>query len=177
MLSNFQPTADTSTRRVAALFDGFPGLRNIRAVEPGAEWIYRDVQALTAVPRCAIDHCHPELPGDSPLLRVWMPDSPARETESPIEVTLARADQMLPPRVRRADPMPTNDSEQCFTLHTPLRLSAHCEDEWVYQLPPSLALEPKKKYRISGRTDGRSGETSVFEFTFHTDKHGLPVVQ
>lgn len=61
LFSNFAPTSDTSTRRVAALYDGFRGLRNHRAPENGAEWIYRDIQELTAVAHCAIDQCHPDL--------------------------------------------------------------------------------------------------------------------
>jgi len=38
LLSSFAPTRDTSTSRVAALFDGFKGRRNDRPPENGAEW-------------------------------------------------------------------------------------------------------------------------------------------
>ena len=44
LLSNFLPTADTSSRRVAALFDGFQGRRDYRLEANGAEWASRKSQ-------------------------------------------------------------------------------------------------------------------------------------
>ena len=49
LLSSFAPTQDTSTTRVAALYEGFKGLRDYRAEENGAEWITGKGQALTAI--------------------------------------------------------------------------------------------------------------------------------
>ena len=70
LLSNFAPTADTSTRRVAAFYDGFKGLRNYSAPENVAKWSYRDHEALTTVARHANDHDRPKLAVDSPLPRL-----------------------------------------------------------------------------------------------------------
>jgi hypothetical protein len=39
LLSNFKSTEDTSSGRVAGQFDDFPGLRNYRAEQNGAEWV------------------------------------------------------------------------------------------------------------------------------------------
>ena len=49
VLSNFAPTQDTSSDRVAGLFDDFPGLRNFRAEENGAELVTKNEQALTRI--------------------------------------------------------------------------------------------------------------------------------
>jgi len=51
VLSNFAPTKDTSSGRVAGQFDDFPGLRNFRAWENGAELVTKDEQALADCPR------------------------------------------------------------------------------------------------------------------------------
>ena len=177
LLGNFSPTVDTSTRRVAALYDGFRGLRNHRASENGAEWIYRDVQALTSVARCAIDHCHPELPGDEPLLRIWTPNFARLDPGAPIEITLTRSGRSLPTPARRGEPAAAETSEHRLTLNHPLPLSVECEGERVYELPHQLVLEPQKSYRISGRQRDLGKTAPLFEFTFQTDFHGLPVVQ
>ena len=177
LLSNFAPTVDTSTRRVAALYDGFKGLRNHRASENGAEWIYRDVQALTSVARCALDLCHPELPGDAPMLRIWTPHFASLDPEAPIEITLARTGRTLPARVRRGGPTPADTQEQRLTLNRALPLSVQSECERVYALPSQLVLEPQKSYRISGHARDLARIAPLFEFIFQTDCHGLPVVQ
>ncbi len=177
LLSNFAATEDTSTTRVAMLYEGFQGLRNPRASESGAEWIYRDVQALTAVARCAIDHFHPELPGDVPLLRIWMPNFANVDPEVPIEVTIAPAKRMLRPHIRRGDPLPEAPHERRFTINQPVTLPDQNECERVYELPSGIALDPKKTYRISGHMRSSERTSPIFEFTFQTDSHGSPVVQ
>ena len=62
MLSNFAPTHDTSSDRVAGQFDNFPGLRNYRAEENGAEWIIKKEQAMMRIPRDALDRDYQLLP-------------------------------------------------------------------------------------------------------------------
>jgi hypothetical protein len=42
-LSSFAPTKDTTSSRVAALFDGFKGRRDSRSEASGAEWLSRKV--------------------------------------------------------------------------------------------------------------------------------------
>lgn len=74
VLSNFTPTHDTSSDRVAACFDNFPGLRNYRADENGAEWVRKSEQATTRIQRDPFDWNYKSLPKDQIFLRVWSPD-------------------------------------------------------------------------------------------------------
>jgi hypothetical protein len=48
LLSNFAPTTDTSTRRVAALYDGFRGLRAIASTPTQPDGTSSNLQTLTA---------------------------------------------------------------------------------------------------------------------------------
>ena len=49
VLSNFMPTRDASSDRVAGQFDDFSDLRNFRAEENGAELVTKNEQALTRI--------------------------------------------------------------------------------------------------------------------------------
>ena len=62
LLSNFQPTHDTSTARVAAQFENFPGVRDFRAEEAGAELVTKKEQALTRIVHVPFDREYQELP-------------------------------------------------------------------------------------------------------------------
>ena len=73
VLSNFTPTQDTSSDRVAGQFDDFPGLRNFRAEETGAELVTKDEQALTRIAHEPFDRDYKLLPDDGVFLRVWSP--------------------------------------------------------------------------------------------------------
>ncbi len=73
LLSNFKPTVDTSSDRVARQFDDFPGLRNYRAEENGAEWVTKNEQSLTRIARDPFDRDYKLLPADDVFLRVWSP--------------------------------------------------------------------------------------------------------
>lgn len=177
LLSNFAPTIDTSTTRVAALYDGFRGLRNPRGSQRGAEWIYGDVQAKAAVARNAVDEFCSAFPGETPLLRVWTPGFTDANDAATLEVTLAPAGRMLRPHLRRGDPLPADDGEQRFTLSHSLVDRHRSDGERVYELPEGLVLEPQKDYRIRGRINSPERNTPVFEFTFPTDRRGRPVVR
>ena len=62
VLSNFQPTHDTSSGRVAGQFDNFPGLRNFRAEENGAEFVTKSEMALTRIAHEPFDTDYQSLP-------------------------------------------------------------------------------------------------------------------
>ncbi|HEY1789699.1 MAG TPA: hypothetical protein VGJ73_16245 [Verrucomicrobiae bacterium] len=74
VLSNFTPTHDTSSDRVAACFDNFAGLRDYRAEENGAEWVRKSEQARTRIRRDLFDWNYKSLPEKRIFLRVWSPD-------------------------------------------------------------------------------------------------------
>jgi len=174
LLSSFAPTQDTSTSRVAGLFEDFPGLRNFRAEENGAEWISGKGQALTRIARVPIDRSCGMLPSDGVLLRIWAPSFAHLGSDAPVEVTLGRAGRFLPAQVRRGDPTPIDASEKHWTLNLPLPLPGKCPYERVYARPPDLILEPQKAYWISGRVRDQQKYTRLFKFVFRTDSRGLP---
>jgi hypothetical protein len=175
LLSNFAPTKDTSTSRVAALFEDFPGLRNYRAEGTGAEWISRKAQALTRIARVPFDRDCRMLPSDEAFLRIWTPSFAHLGSDAPVEVTVETAGPFLPAQIRRGDPKPIDASEKHWTLNLPLSLPGNCSYERVYALPPDLILEPQQAYRISGRLCDQKTSTRIFDFAFRTDSRGLPV--
>ncbi len=73
LLSNFAPTKDTSTARVAGQFDDFPGVKDYRTEEDGAEWVTKNEQSLTRIARVPFDRDFSRLPDDGVYLRIWSP--------------------------------------------------------------------------------------------------------
>jgi len=175
LLSSFAPTQDTSTSRVAALFDGFQGLRDYRAKEKGAEWISGQAQALTAIARSPVDSACRMLPQDGVFLRIWTPGFAGLGRDAPVEVTLKQLPRFATAQVRRGDPPPIAASEQHSTLTHPLAFSDPSAYERVYALPSDLVLEPEKEYRISGRIRGPEADPKIFDFAFRTDNRARPV--
>jgi hypothetical protein len=175
LLSSFVPTRDTSTTRVAALFDGFAGLREYRAKDNGAEWISAKAQAMTAIPRGPLDEVWRTLPSDKVFLRIWTPLFTRPGGEAPVEVTIKKAVRFLTPQIRQGDPKPRGASEHCCTLKPVICLPDRCSYERVYALPPELMLEPQQVYRVSGRIHDQKKSTPIFKFTFRTDRRGQPV--
>jgi hypothetical protein len=174
LLSSFVPTQDTSTSRVAALFDGFQGLREYRAEENGAEWLSGKAQGLTTIARGPVDSGCGMLPCDGVFLRIWTPSFAHLGSAAPVEVKIARAGRFLPAQIRRGDPKPIDASVSQLTLNHPLPLAGSCSWERVYALPPDLMLEPQKEYRISGRLRDQKKKIGIFKFAFRTDIRGLP---
>jgi hypothetical protein len=174
LLSSFAPTQDTSTSRVAALYEGFPGVRNYRAEENGAEWISPRGQALTRIARAPIDQDCRTLPDDGVFLRIWGPSFAHLGSDAPVEVTVGKAGRFLPAQVRRGDPKPSDAAEEHWTLNHPLSFPVNCSYDRVYELPPDLILEPQKAYRISGRLRDQKKNTRIFNFVFRTDSRGVP---
>jgi hypothetical protein len=174
LLSNFARTQDTSTSRVAALFEGFPDLRNYRAEENGAEWISGRGEALTRIARSPIDQNCRMFPSDGVFLRIWGPSFARLGSDAPVEVTVEKAGRFLPAQIRRGDPKPIEASEKHWTLNHPLSFPGNCSYDRVYELPPDLILEPQKAYRISGRLRDQKKNNRLFKFAFRTDSRGLP---
>jgi hypothetical protein len=175
LLSNFAPTPDTSSSRVAALYDGFKGVRNYRTEEDGAEWINGRGQALTAIARSPVDTGCRRLPSDGIYLRVWSPAFAAAGGEAPVEVTLKKVPRYPAALVRRGDAQPFSTSEQRLSLTHPIAFTDNSPCERVYALPPDLIFEPGKEYRISGHVREQSVDPKIFEFAFRTDTRARPI--
>ena len=90
LLSNFAPTQDTSSDRVAGQFDDFPGLRNYRAEENGAELVTKREQALTRIARVPFDRDRKMLPDDDVFLRIWSPQFTNFDRTIPVEVAVEK---------------------------------------------------------------------------------------
>ena len=137
ILSNFAPTQDTCTRRVAALNGGFTGLRDYRAQENGAEWINSQEQALTSVARSPVDSgCH-RLPSDKVYLRVWGPDFVKAGAGAQLDLTIRRVPRYACAEVRRGDPQPCGAGVQHLSLTTPFEFADSSPCERVYDCPPT----------------------------------------
>ena len=93
LLSSFAPTRDTSSSRVARLYDCFPGLRNYRAEENGAEWITGKKQALIRIARVPLDWDRQMLANDGIYLRIWTPNFAHLDLAAPVESTVKKTGQ------------------------------------------------------------------------------------
>jgi len=197
LLSSFAPTQDTSSRRVAGLYDGFPGLRNFRAEENGAEWITGKEQALIRIARVPLDWDRRKLPDDEVFLRIWSSSFTHLDFEVPVELTVKKVGQFSSAEIHRGDhqpvgasesyeavligengqgdPQPGNAFERHLTLNQPISFPDKCAYERVYAFPADLVLEPQKEYSISGRVRDQNKNIRIFDFTFHTDSRGMPV--
>jgi hypothetical protein len=197
LLSSFAPTRDTSSARVAGQYDYFSGLRNFRAEGNGAEWITGKEQTLTRIARVPLDWDRQLLADDEIFLRIWTPSFTNLDREVPVELTVKKIPRFSSARIRReesqpkdasesyeavligshgqGDPRPLDASERHFTLNQPVSFPNPCAYERVYALPADLVLEPQKEYSISGQVRDREKNIRIFEFTFRTDRRGLPV--
>jgi hypothetical protein len=174
VLCNYVPTHDTSSDRVADLFDGFPQVVDYRAAEDGAEWVSGNELALARIARVPLDRNGKSLPGDGVYLRVWTPRFAGTNAEAVVEVKIDKARTFSVARTRRWDADPVGPPEGKFTLERPVLQPDKDSSERVYALPTGLALEPQTAYQISGRIRDRGGSKRIFKFTFRTDSRGLP---
>jgi hypothetical protein len=175
LLSSFAPTQDTSTTRVAALYEGFKGLRDYRVEENGAEWITGKGQALTAIARSPVDSGCGMFASNGVYLRIWSPSLANSGSEAPVELTIKRIPRFAAAHVRRGDPQSIGAREQRLNLTHPIAVTDNSAYERVYALPPGLVLEPEMEYRISGRVRERNVVPKIFEFTFRTDNRAQPI--
>ena len=174
IVTNFKPTHDTSTARVAGQFDNFPGLRNFRAVEDGAEFVTKEGQALTRIPHEPFDTDYQSLPDDGIFLRVWSPQLAHLDNNAPVNVTIEKVKHFARPQNPSMAPKPKVLGRQ-LTFNQPVTLSDPCAYERIYALPPDLNLKPLSEYRISGWVRGQNKSVPLFEFNFGTDNQGRPV--
>ena len=176
VLSNFTPTRDTSTGRVAALFDDFPGLRNYRAGENTARnGSPEKNRAWTRIARVPFDSACRLLPADGVFLRIWTPAFARLDIQTPIDAMIEEAPRFASARIHRWDPKPGDATERHLTLIPRICFSDKGSCERVYALPPDLILEPGKAYRISGRIADLQKRIQIFNFAFRTDRRGTPV--
>lgn len=164
LLSNFAPTHDTSTARVAGQFENFPGVKNYRAVEAGGELVTKQEQALTRIPREPFDSEFKQLPGDGIYLRIWSPQLAELDGKTPIEVAIGKVPQYS-----------TSPSPQQITFDQPLTLPDIAANERIYALPSDLKLEPLAEYQISGWIADQPKAGHLFNFSFYTGQNGKPV--
>ena len=174
LLTNFKSTHDTSTARVAGQFDNFPGLRNFRAEEDGAELVTREEQVLTRIPHEPFDTDYQSLPAHEVFLRVWSPQLTHLDNNAPVNVTIEKVKHFSEPQAPRLAPKPKVLGRQ-LVFHQPMTLSDPCAYERIYALPSDLNLKPLTEYRISGWVRGQDKSVPLFEFNFRTDSQGRPV--
>jgi hypothetical protein len=175
ILSNFMPTHDTSSDRVTGLFDNFPGLRAYRGEENGAEWVSRQEQAATRIPRDPFDWNYESLPDDGVFLRVWSPELAQPGNSLSLEATIEKISGLPDPPPGGQGLKPTIEHETHVTFNKLVSFPTNCVYERVYACPPNLGLEPQANYEISGWVEGDGKNVGRFEFDFHTDGNGRPV--
>jgi hypothetical protein len=164
LLSNFTPTRDTSSDRVAGLFGGFPGVNNYRAAGNGAEWITKQEQSTIRIAREPSDRECNHLPDGGIYLRVWSPRFAGPVENIPVEVKIQKASGFL----GKAD-------RQKFILEHPIAFPEPEANEKIYALPPDWHLEPQTEYEISGGIQQHRKTIPLFAFHFRTGSDGGPV--
>ncbi len=174
VLSNFAPTQDTSSDRVAGQFHDFPGLQNFRATENGAEFVTKSEQALTRIGREPFDTDYKLLPDDGVFLRVWSPQFARLDLKAPVEATIEKVPHFTNTQNHRWTSGPVVALGRHLTFNRPVLLPDDPSYERIYALPSDLILKPQTEYRISGWIRDRNKGVSLFEFNFYTDRQGRP---
>jgi hypothetical protein len=174
LLSNFKPTGDTSSDRVTGQFDDFPGLRNYRAEENGAEWVTKKEQSLTRIARAPFDRDYKLLPDDDVFLRIWSPQFDHLDIKSPVEVTIKKVSRFANPQTKRGNHEPVDAPGLHLTFNPPVSFPDKCAWERIYACPPDLILEPQTEYQLSGWIGDRGKNILLVEFNFHTNRRGRP---
>jgi hypothetical protein len=175
VLSNFQPTHDTSTMRVAAQFDDFPGLNNFREEGSGAEWLVRSEQAEVRIRRRPLDTNFARLPEGLVCLHVWSPEFLGLAGDVPLRATVEKANRVAGGGVRRGEVEPRPTGRNLVVFSATVLPPADRDCERVYALPAGLVLAPRTEYRISGRLPGGDDAAPLFVLDFRTDAGGQPL--
>lgn len=174
VLSNFTPTHDTSSDRVAGEFDDFSDVRPFRAEDNGAELVTKNEQSLIRIVHEPFDLDYRELSGHEVYLRVWSPQLARLDINVPMNVTIEKVNPFSNPQNQRWVPRPAAALGKHLTLNRPVSFSDPPAYERVYALPSDLILKPQTEYRISGWIRGQSKSFSLFHFNFYTDRQGRP---
>ena len=175
ILTNFKPTHDLPTDHVAGFFDDFQGLRKYRDQENGAEWVTKNEQAKTRVPRDPFDWNYKSLPDNGIYLRVWSPELAEAGTGAPLDAAIERLSGSVDPQTGAENLQPKIGHEKNVTFPEPISFPRDCAYERIYACPTNLGLEPQAEYRISGWVRGTAKNAGRFDFTFRTDGRGRPV--
>lgn len=163
LLSNFMPTSDTSTDRVAGQFEDFAGVKNFRTEQNGAEWVTKREQALTRIARVSFDRDYQRLPDEGVYLRIWSPEFMRLDGKIPVEATIGKVIHFgNSPNQRQIvfDPLPSFADKSA--------------GERIYQLPLGLKLEPQSEYKISCAVRERNKTVRLCAFNFYTNRDGQP---
>ncbi len=173
VLCNYVPTSDTSSDRVADLFDGFPQAVNYRALEDGAEWVSGNELTLARIARAPLDR-NGTLPRDKIYLRVWTPEFSNTNADDTVKIKIDKERTFSVARTRRWDADPPGPPDGKFTLEHPALPPDKESCDRIYALPTGLALEPLTAYSISGWIREGVGTRRIFKFAFQTDNRGRP---
>ena len=173
-MSNFAPTKDTASNRVAEQFKDFPGLLNFRAAQNGAEWVTQHEQALTRIAHESFDRDYKLLPDDGVFLRVWSPLFTRLDLGAPVETLIEKTQHFSDNQNPRRNTRPATRLGRHLTFNQPIAFPGKCAYERVYALPSDLTLKPQAEYRISGWVRDRRKSVSLFEFNFYSDAQGRP---
>jgi len=173
VLSNFEPTHDTSSDRVAGLFNDFPGLNNFRTMENGAEFVTRHEESLVRIARDPFARNYQVLSSNEVYLRVWSPELTHLELNAPLETTIEKVKHFATPQNHWA-PGPKIVLGRRLIFNQPISFPDKCDYERVYALPSDLILKPLTEYRISGWVRDQNKSISLFEFNFYTGSRGRP---
>ena len=172
VLSNFTPTHDTSSDRVAAYFGNFPGLRNYRAEENGAEWVCKSEQARTRIRRDSFDWNYKLLSDNEVYLRVWSPALAGAGNDT-LQVSVEKLSGN--PGSDAVSMQPTVLHERHYTFGPPVSFPRASACERIYPRPGNLSLDPFSAYEISGWIQVGGKNATLFDFVFNTDDWGRPV--
>lgn len=174
VLSNFTPTRDTASDRVAGLFNNFSDVRNFRAGQNGAELVTRDEQALTRIAHEPFDSDYRVLSSNEVYLRIWSPQLTHLSINAPVQVTIEKLNHFPNPQNQRPVSRPAATLRRHLTFNQPVSFPDPPAYERVYALPSDLILKPLTEYRISGWVRSQSKSLDLFEFNFYTDRQGRP---
>jgi hypothetical protein len=174
LLCNFVPTRDTSSSRVAGLFDNFPELRQYRTEQNGAEWVSEKEQALTRIVRTPFDRDYQLLPDDDVFLRIWSPQFSLVNSKTPVEVIIKKVPRFSGAQIRHGIDKPIEAPGLRLTFNLPVSFPDKCAYERIYACPSDLLLESRAEYRISGWIQRLGKNIPLFEFTFHANDCGRP---
>ena len=163
LLSNFAPTRDTSTSRVAGQFENFRGVNDYRAKEAGAELLTKHEEALTRILRDPIDQEFRGLPDASVYLRIWSPQLAGLDSHAHIALA-----------IERTPAYSASSGARHITLDRPLALAEASLSERVYALPMNLNLAPLTEYTMSGWIKDQPKTDKLFTFSFYTSRNGQP---
>jgi hypothetical protein len=174
VLSNFRPTDDTSSARVAAQFNDFVGVKDFRAGESGAEWITKREQARVRIQRRPLDRDLSRLPDRGIFLCAWSPSFLKMDGNISLHGVIEKAEPARPAHVGRGQVAPAPKKIQLEFSGPQLTMSGPSQER-VYHWPNDLVLVPRVEYKLAGWLDGQS-QAPLFTLYFATDSTGQPLV-